>query len=130
MSRRSHPPNRPRKWTIGGGFAKSLDFAGEAVLLLEEGAQTNADNLPKLIDALNAAGVKHHVTAKAKERESVASLPEPTLEELARSCVGKKKLGEAAARKVALKFRQRAYHCVLCHGWHCTHLLPDIEVHG
>jgi hypothetical protein len=136
---------RPKQWTIGGEFAKTLDFDGAPVLLLVEGATFNADHLPALVASMNAAGVvfKHPPGVgntppkkKAKTPPSmdpgtrVATLGAPTLDELSRSCLGKRKMGQSAAEAVAERHGQRAYACVLCHGWHCTHILTDVEVHG
>jgi hypothetical protein len=132
VTSRSHPPNRPKQWTIGGEFADTLDFDGVPILTLKPGQTRNIENLSKLVASMNAAGVVFKLPKAEKKPnppKGIAAMPEPTLDELARSCVGKKMMGENAARACALKHRQRAYHCILCHGWHCTHLLPDIEVH-
>ena len=133
----SRGPKRAKQWAIGGEFGATLNFDGTPILTLHEGAQRNLDNLPKLVASLNAAGVVFALPKPPKETKAekflkvgAVKLAEPTLEELERSCLGKVKMGENAARACALKYRQRAYACILCHGWHCTHLLPDMKVHG
>ena len=41
-----------------------------------------------------------------------------------RMCLGKKRMPESIARKIATKWGQRAYFCPHCSGWHCTKQPP------
>jgi hypothetical protein len=111
-----------RKWTVNAG-STSLLFNERVVLHLEADRRLNLEHLPKLLDALNKAGLVFKPGLPVPT--GVAALPEPSQEELARMCLGKKRMPARLAQAIAEKYGQRAYFCPVCSGWHCTHILPD-----
>jgi len=54
---RRHGAKPADRWTAEGEFNKALLFDGRAVLVLHEGVQLNAVNMPRLLEALNTAKI-------------------------------------------------------------------------